>query len=120
MLKTQIFKKFFKSFFSTFSLLYFFHYNLVLLCLPPCNNHHTVVDLLLKRVEGKEEERERGRETVMYERKIRWLPLSRLQPGAWPEIQACALTRNELAIFQCVGRDPTYWATSFRAKEFHI
>ena len=38
--------------------------------------------------------RKRGRETLMFERNIDWLPLAHPQPGTWPTTQACVLTRS--------------------------
>ena len=38
--------------------------------------------------------KKRGRETLMYERNIDWLPLAHPQLGIWPATQACALTGN--------------------------
>ena len=35
-----------------------------------------------------------GRETLIYDRNINWLPLAHPQLGTWPTTQACALTGN--------------------------
>ena len=47
--------------------------------------------LFIFRQMGREGERER---TLMCERYIDWLPLTRPQPVTWPARQTCALTRN--------------------------
>ena len=36
-----------------------------------------------------------GRETLIYDRNINWLPLAHPQLGTWPTTQACALTGNQ-------------------------
>ena len=46
--------------------------------------------LFLEKGEG----REKGRETLMYERYNDLLPLAGPQLGTWPPAQACALTEN--------------------------
>ena len=44
----------------------------------------------------RERGRERGRETLMCQRYIDWLPFACLQLGAWPTTQTCGLTRNRI------------------------
>ena len=47
----------------------------------------------------------------MCERNIDQLLLTGPQPGTWPETQACALTRNQLATFLSVVQRPPHGAT---------
>ena len=50
--------------------------------------------------------RKRKRETSMCERNIDGLPLARPNPGTWPTLQACALTRNQTSDLLVCGMTP--------------
>ena len=67
--------------------------------------------LFLERGEGW---RKRGRETLLCERDINWLPLACPQLGTWPATQTWRGT--EPAILWFTGQHSVHWATPARAQ----
>ena len=56
------------------------------------------INLFLERGEGRER-------TSMCKRNIDQMPLTCPQPGTWPEMQACVLTRNQTGDFLVLWED---------------